>query len=134
MRRWNLLFAGLALAALMPVAAQAQQGAACPIASTLPTLVSATTYTLSAADNCKMLVFTSGSGIAVTMPNPAVALPVGFRVSIKSQGAGTVTLGTPTVASIDGTASAFAIVQGSGVEVRSDAVNYYTSGLGVKRP
>ncbi len=66
------------------------QGASCPIASSIPVVVTGTTRTLTQADNCKMLVFTSTSPVAVTIPNAAsttAGVPAGWRVWLKMQGA-----------------------------------------------
>lgn len=125
-------FFAVAVALFGPSIAFAQQ-AACPIALEAPVLVTGTTYTLSAADGCKMLVFSNAGAVALTMPNAAVTLPNGWKVWIKSQGAGGV-FATPTTSTLDGGAGAINITQGLGVEFRSDGVNYYSTGLGKKNP
>lgn len=51
--------------------------------------VTATTYTLSVADNGKILDFTAATAITVTVPT---GLPTGFQVSITQAGAGVITL------------------------------------------
>ena len=123
----------LGLAVFAPQAF-AQAPASCSIQAETPTVITGTTHTLAPADGCGFLVFTSGSSIAITMPNAATTLPAGFKVFIKAQGAGTVTLNTPTTSTIDGAVGTVAITQGTGVSVRSDGTNYYTSGLGIKHP
>ena len=124
----------LLLALLMPSLAFAEAG--CPISSESPKTLgsSVSTYTLSPADACGFLNFTDTSGTTITMPNAAVTLPAGFKVWIKAQSSGTVILGTPTTSTIDGVAGPVSITTGTGVEVRSDGVNYFTSGLGIKHP
>ena len=131
--RYTLLAMGLILG--IPGAAtevHAQAGAACPISREAPVAMSVSSYTLSAADACKMLVFSNTTAATVTMPNPATALPSGFKVWIKAQGSGGVTLNTPAGgALLDGASTTVAISQHDGIGVRSDAINYYTTGLGV---
>jgi len=51
--------------------------------------IAAATYTLLPTDNGKVLLFTSGSGCAVTVPN---TLPTGFSVLLVQDGAGAVSL------------------------------------------
>lgn len=142
MRR--LFLASVAAAALMVGAvlgtsflAEAQQGAACPIASTSPVVISAvTTRTITQADNCKMLVFTGATGTGVSLPNAAsttAGVPVGFRVWLKAQGAGSVSA-TPTTSTLDGLTTQIVLTTGQGVEIRSDGTNYWSSGQGVAKP
>lgn len=122
---------GLSLA---PMRGQAQSGASCPITLQAPVLnTSATTYTLSATDGCKMLVFSASGAVTVTPPTPASNLPVGFSVWLRSQGAGGIVLATPATSSvlIDGVNGPVTIAQGDGIAVLTDGTNYYTTGLGV---
>jgi hypothetical protein len=122
------------LVALALPSGRAFAQAACPISAEAPKTTTATTYTLSAADHCSMIVFTSASATALTPPN-ANTVPVGFKVWIKAQGSGTVTVGTPTAGTIDGSAAPGpSITTGTGVELRADGTNWYSSGLGIKKP
>lgn len=50
---------------------------------------SGTTYTLASSDNGKVLVFTNGSAVTVTIPS---GFPVGYNCSIVQYGAGQVTV------------------------------------------
>lgn len=67
--------------------------------------VAGTTYALTAADNGKVLWFTSADPVAVTMPdNATTAIPGGFNVILAQGGAGAVTAtgeGSDTVVSPD---------------------------------
>lgn len=63
--------------------------------------ISGTSYTLLEGDSGKVLYFTSGSAVTVTVPS---GLPVGFNVALIQSGAGTVTVaagGGTTVNSMD---------------------------------
>jgi hypothetical protein len=136
MRRFLTACLGMLALLALPSIAFAQSGAYCPIGATSPHTLgsSVSTYTLSPADQCGFLNFTDTGGTTITMPNAATTLPAGFRVWIKAQSSGTVTIGTPTTSTIDGVAGPVSITQGTGVEVRSDGTNYFTSGLGIKHP
>ena len=126
--------AAIVLGLYLNTATLAQQsGASCPIALQAPVLVTGTTYALSATDGCKMLVFTSGSAVTVTPPTPASNLPVGWRAWIKVQGAGGVTVATPSLSTVlvDGVNGPISMAQGTGMPIATDGANYYTGGLGV---
>lgn len=123
MRRFSFL-AGLllVLAPLAPHETLAQ--AACPIASQTPQIKTGTTYTVAAGDQCSLLDFTSGSSIAVTLPN-ANTLPAGFTVFVKAGGAGTVTV-TPTTSTIDGSTT-LALSSGASGQVWGNNANYFST-------
>lgn len=58
-----------------------------PLVTPIPTTIAGTAYTLSLADNGKILDCTNAAAITITVPN---TLPVGFQVSITQAGAGVV--------------------------------------------
>lgn len=107
--------------------ASAQQGSACPINNSGPQIKTGTTYTVTPADQCSLLDFTSASAIAVTLPN-ANTLPVGFTVWVKAGGAGAVTV-TPTTSTID-SGSSVVLNSGASTTVWGNNVNYYTASGG----
>lgn len=82
--------------------------------------------TLNANDNCGMFVVTSNA--TITLPATATA-PAGWQVWIKAQGA-TATI-TPSTGTLDGVNTSISATTGLGVGVRSDATNYFSTGLGV---
>lgn len=121
-------------AAALPVS-MAWAQAACPIAIGAPVEVSGTTYTLSSADNCKNLIFTSGSAVALTAPSPALIGPSGFRVFLKAQGAGTVTISAATGIPMDGASTQIALTTGLGINLMGAATaKWYSSGIGIAHP
>lgn len=126
-------FLGAALLALLPGVAAAQGGAACSIAASVPEVVTATTYALTVADACRLKVFTAGSAVTLTAPNPAVTFPSGYSVTIKAQGVGSVTF-TPTTGTLDGLSTAIIWTTGTGGEIRTDGTNWYSCCLGIKKP
>lgn len=74
-------------------------------------VVAGTSYTLGGADFERVLVFTNGSAIAVTLPAPNPDLYGNWNCAIFAEGAGTVTItpGAPLVGStptINGASSA----------------------------
>lgn len=131
MNRLMSLAAAAALSLLLVGNAFAQ-GASCPIASETATEISGTTHTVSAADQCQMLVFTSGSASTATLP-AASTLPAGFKVWIKSQGAGGVTI-TELLGAIDGAATAVTLTQGKGARIIGSNSKWYSNGIGVAHP
>ena len=63
-----------------------------PIATNVQT---GTSYTLQASDNGKVIVFTNGSAITITLPEQGTtALPVGFNCLVRTAGAGAGTFQT----------------------------------------
>lgn len=132
-RKLTKLFAGALFAAslfLLPLtAAIAQSGSVgCPISSTIEKTVAGTSYTVLLSDQCKLLAFTNSGSVAVTLPNAAATFPVGFRVSMRAQGAGTVTV-TPTTSTINA-GSTVSAASGFGFDIWTDGVNYWTQGGG----
>ena len=54
-----------------------------------------TTYTLSAADDGRVITFNNASPVAVTLPQQSTTeLPEGFSCVLRNRGAGQVTIGT----------------------------------------
>ena len=85
---------------------------------------SGTSYTVPAADINKLLLFSSGSAVACTLPAATSAgFGVGFYFAVKAGGAGTVTV-TPTTSTING-ASSLALTAGEWALVWSDGTNYF---------
>lgn len=88
-----------------------------------------TTYTVLAGDQTKLVTFTNGSAIAVTLPQATGSFGAGWFADFQNRGAGTVTI-TPTTSTVDGAAS-IALLTGQGVRIASDGANYFTQrGLG----
>lgn len=86
-----------------------------------------TTYTVVAADNCKLVTFTNASSIAVTLSQASNAgFTAGAVFHFKNKGPGLVTI-TPSVSTIDGLTS-FPLSSGNGIDLYSDGVNYSTQG------
>lgn len=114
----------------------AQAQSACPIFSEAPIDLTTTPYTLSASDGCTFLNFTSASAETVVLPLPNTApVPAGFKVFIKAQGAGTVTI-SPSAAAVllDGASTTVAVTQGTGGYLFSANNKWYWQGLGIKHP
>ncbi|WP_374653124.1 hypothetical protein [Dongia sp.] len=85
-------------------------------------VVSATTYTILASDIGKLLVFTSATGCAVTLPQAIGAFASPWWIECQNAGTGSLVI-TPTTSTIDG-AAALTITPNSGAELRSDSANY----------
>lgn len=89
-----------------------------------------TTYTILTGDHGKLITFSNGSAIAVTLPQstgsayPAGNFGSGFCFYCQNLGAGTVTI-TPTTSTIDGAAS-LTIPTGQGCMIVADGTNYNT--------
>jgi hypothetical protein len=117
----------LAVVLATPHHADAQSGAGCPIASGSPVQKTAN-YTLSPNDICTQFYFTSTGSLILPA---ATNFPAGFSVWVKGQGA-TVTV-SPAASGIllDGANTTLTLTTGQGVGIRSDNVNYYSSGQGV---
>jgi hypothetical protein len=84
--------------------------------------ITSSPYTVLASDNGALLVFNSGSAIAVTLPQAIGNFGVGFYVDVENQGAGLVTI-TPTTSTIGGSSS-LAVPQPQGGRIVSDGANY----------
>lgn len=87
-------------------------------------VVSATTYTILAADVGKLLVFTSATGCAVTLPVATGAFVSPWWVEIQNAAAAANVVVTPTTSTIDGAAT-LTVAPNSGAEIRSDSTNYH---------
>jgi len=84
-----------------------------------------TTYTILDGDRAKLVTFSNGSSVAVTLPQAnSTTFISGWYIDAQNRGAGTVTI-TPTTSTIDG-ASSLALSQNQGVRIVSDGTNYYT--------
>lgn len=82
-----------------------------------------TTYTVLATDRAKLVTFSNGSAIAVTLPQATTAGFTGnFYCFVKNLGAGTVTI-TPTTSTID-TGTALVLRTGQWGIIFSDNTNY----------
>ncbi len=80
-----------------------------------------TTYTILAADKGKLVTFSNGSPVAVTLPiASSFTSPFWFYTENKGAGAATI---TPTTSTING-ASTLVLAQNQGVLVVSDGTNY----------
>jgi hypothetical protein len=92
-----------------------------------------TTYTILTGDCGKLVTFSNGSAVAVTLPQASASFPSGWWMDVQNRGAGTVTI-TPTTSTIDGAAS-IALTQNQGVRIVSDGTNYFTMrGIGGSTP
>lgn len=84
-----------------------------------------TTYTIDATDACKLVTFSNGSPVAVTLPQATGSFGAGYSFDVENLGAGTVTV-TPTTSTINGAAS-LQITQNRGCTIVSDGTNYQVS-------
>jgi hypothetical protein len=85
-----------------------------------------TTYTVLGTDSGKLLTFSNGSAVAVTLPQAGTTgFGSGFAIDIQNKGAGTVTV-TPTTSTVNGSAT-LTIAQNRGCTLTSDGTNYQTS-------
>lgn len=87
-------------------------------------VVSGTTYTVLAEDYGVLLVFTSATGCAVTLPQATGSFVMPWWTEMQNAGAGSLVI-TPTTSTIDGAAS-LTLAPSGGAEIRSDSVNYRT--------
>lgn len=95
------------------------------IASEVVRAVTGTSDTTLNTDCGKLVTFTNGSAIAVTLPQANGSMFVsGWFVKFQNRGAGTITI-TPTTSTIDGAAS-LTLLTSDGVEIHSDGTNYFT--------
>ncbi len=85
-----------------------------------------TTYTVQSSDHKKLVTFTNGSAIAVTLPQAgsSSSFESKWYVDFQNRGVGTVTI-TPTTSTVDGGAS-IALTTGQGVRIFSNGTNYFT--------
>lgn len=84
-----------------------------------------TTDTILATDRGKLVTYSNGSSIAVTLPQATGGFVSPFYVSVRNLGVGTVTI-TPTTSTIDGAAS-LALTTGQSADIYSDSTNYSTT-------
>lgn len=85
-----------------------------------------TSYTILSGDACKLVTFSNGSSIAVTLPQATGSFAAGYSFDVENKGAGLVTI-TPTTSTING-ASTLTVAQNTGCSITSDGTNYQVSG------
>lgn len=83
-----------------------------------------TSHSMLASYRSKLVTFSNGSAVAVSLPQAGVTFPDGWFSDVKNLGAGTVTI-TPTTSTIDGAASV-ALATGQSCRIASDGTNYRT--------
>lgn len=85
-----------------------------------------TTYAIQNSDCGKLLTFTNGSNMAVSLAQAGSGgnFIAGWSAHIQNRGAGSLTI-TPATSTIDG-ASAFTLIQNQGIAIFSDGTNYFT--------
>jgi len=81
-----------------------------------------TTYTVLSSDACKLVTFSNGSAVAVTLPQATGSFAAGFAFDVQNKGAGAVTI-TPTTSTINGSAT-LVVNQNTGCSIVSDGTNY----------
>lgn len=83
-----------------------------------------TTYTVVQTDCSKLVTFSNGSSIAVTLPQAATSgkFASGCFFDVENKGAGVVTI-TPTTSTING-ATTLALPKNTGARIVSDGTNY----------
>lgn len=81
-----------------------------------------TTYTVLLGDYHKLITFSNGSAIAVTLPQATGNFAAKWFCWVKNLGAGTVTI-TPTTSTINGAAT-LVLLTGMGALIVSDGTNY----------
>lgn len=81
-----------------------------------------TTYTVLSSDACKLVTFSNGSAVAVTLPQATGSFAAGFAFDVQNKGAGAVTI-TPTTSTINGGAT-LVLAQNTGCSIVSDGTNY----------
>ncbi len=83
-----------------------------------------TTYTVLATDWGKLLTFSNGSAVAVTLPQAnSTTFANGWWVSVVNLGVGAATI-TPTTSTIQGAAT-LVLATGEGATIYSDGTNYF---------
>lgn len=83
-----------------------------------------TTYTVLTTDFRKLVTFSNGSAVAVTLPQASATFPANWYFFAQNRGAGTVTV-TPTTSTVDGAAT-LALATNEGALIVSDGTNYFT--------
>lgn len=83
-----------------------------------------TTYTVLTTDFRRLITFTNGSSIAVTLPQAGASFPANWYCFVQNRGAGAVTI-TPTTSTVDGAAT-LVLNQNEGALIVSDGSNYFT--------
>jgi hypothetical protein len=106
-------------------------GAACPIASMTPKIITAATLQLTSQNGCNVFVFVNLTGTIVSAP-AAINTPQGYFVTLIPGGPGGVTI-TTAAGLVNGRATA-ALVQGETVNLVSDGNNYWTVGSPTQAP
>jgi hypothetical protein len=91
---------------------------------------SGTTYTISVDDYGKLVTFSNGSPVAVTLPQATGAFAT-FSVFVRNIGKGLVTI-TPTSSTIDGNAT-LSLLFNQSATIVSNGTNYLTIGLNSAR-
>jgi hypothetical protein len=81
-----------------------------------------TSYTVLSTDAAKLVTFSNGSAVAVTLPQATGDFAAGFSFGVQNKGVGTATI-TPTTSTINGGAS-LAIATNQGCWITSDGTNY----------
>lgn len=87
--------------------------------------VTTTSDTILSSDAAKLVTYSNGSAIAVTLPQATGSFAAGFAFSVQNLGAGTVTI-TPTTSTING-ASTLAVTTNQGCDIVSDGTNWQVS-------
>lgn len=91
--------------------------------------VSGTTDTIAVTDNNGIVNYTSGSSIAVTVPQSTGQIANDFCFTVNASGAGTATL-TPTTSTINGGAS-LAVATGKSARICTDGASNYLALLSI---
>lgn len=81
-----------------------------------------TTYTILSSDLGKLVTFSNGSSVAVTVPQATSTFGAGASFDVQNKGAGVVTL-TPTTSTVNGSAS-ISLAQNQGCTLTSDGTNW----------
>ena len=81
-----------------------------------------TSYTILSSDLAKLVTFSNGSAIAVTLPQATGSFTTGFFFKVQNLGAGTATI-TPTTSTINGAAN-IAVTTNQGCTIISDGTNW----------
>jgi hypothetical protein len=84
-----------------------------------------TTYTVVSGDASKLVTFSNGSAVAVTLPQATGSFAAGFAFDVQNKGVGTVTI-TPTTSTINGSAT-LTLATNTGCSIVSDGTNYQIS-------
>lgn len=84
-----------------------------------------TSYTVLSTDACKLVTFSNGSAIAVTLPQATGSFGAGFGFDVQNLGVGTVTI-TPTTSTVNGAAT-LVLTTNQGCTLISDGTNWQVS-------